>query len=745
MRALTVVAVVGIALITVGCQTTGSNGISSLTGGSGNGYTIFFDQGDDLSEKVEAKDWAGARSIFNAHVSYFQKNRDDAEVMTAARQLADNEVARLRPNAVSVTQSLSSVKAPIQQAQWAEVKNKIDGARNVRTEIAYSPVLKFFDRKPSELAKIDAELERITTLLKAGAGDAFGGYPVFVEADFFEKYPAEVDQVDTIRAASGAIVSRAERRSWRDVATFLKAYGESMDERTRKLFASVALSSRIGGKPDNLKAVIAAIRDVRAAGIDVGELENPKIGFIEVTSQTLLNEGQIEFPPAVEVDLPFPFQKASLDEALSDRQLKKFDYLVVLDVAVARTTRRVANQRPIESQYQSASKTERNPAYTRAQLDVQQAQQLQMQAKMQSAQGCPGCGLVPALLVAAVNAERENTADTAYQSAASRLTSTPETIEVPIYSDYRFNVANVQARKTLDMNYYVIDTGKRTMFKSTVTVEEREAFEIAYQLHDKDKNRKKHAASYNSEADATEWEKKPVSMQLSAILDHYVSKSGSARVLPALATLRKQMLADKNTALAAYKKQKFDARPLNDARFDSVVVVYNPEGKIGAGFFVAPDLVLTNYHVVEETQFMELKLYNGQETFGKVVKTDIRMDLALIRVQTRGKPVSFYDSNSLDLGATTEAIGHPKGLTFSVSRGVVSALRNLPSAQAPGGKDLLFIQTDAAINPGNSGGPLFLGNKVIGVNTQKLAQVDVEGLGFALHHSEVASFLAGEF
>ncbi len=665
--------------------------------------------------------------------------------MTAIGLLANNEATRLTPNAVTATQGLASIKSPVQASQWPDVKNKIDAAKNVRSEIANSKALMFLDRTHAEIPKIDAELKRVKSLLESQADEALSGYPVFSASDFFEKYPVEVDKAATIRAASGALVSRSERRPWQDIAMFLKAYGEGMDERTRKLFASVALTSRIGGKPDNLKDVIAAIRDVRAAGIEVGELESPRIGFIEVTSQTLLSEGQIEFPPAIDVDLPFPFQKAALDQALSEHQLKRFDYLVVLDVAVANTARRVANQRPVESEYQSGSKTERNPAYTKAQLDVQQAQQLQMQARMQAAQGCPGCGLIPALIVAAANAERAKNANAAYQGAASRLTSTSETIEVPIYSEYRFNVANVQARKTLDMNYYVIDTAKRTMFKSTVTVEEREAFDIAYQLHEKDKNRRKHAASFNSETDAADWEKKPVSMKLSAILDHYVANSGKARRLPALATLRKQMLADKNKALAAYRKQKFDARPLNDARFDSVVVVYNPDGGVGAGFFVAPDLVLTNYHVVDGKKFMELKLYDGRETFGKVAKTDVRMDLALIRVQTRGKPVAFYDSNSIDLGATTEAIGHPKGLTFSISRGVVSALRNLPSAQAPGGKDLLFIQTDAAINPGNSGGPLFLGNRVIGVNTQKLAQVEVEGLGFALHHSEIASFLAGDF
>ena len=747
MRSRTAVAIIvsGIALTTTGCQTTGSSGMSSLAGITGGEYSIFFDQGDDLREKVDAGDWAGARTVFTSHLSFFRENRDDANVMTAVRRLADNEATRLTPNAATSTKALQGIEAPIQQANWEEIRNKIDAARNVRSEIAGSPILVFVDYQHASVRTIDTELDRVAGLLKAEAADAFAGYPVFTDAEFFKKYPAEVDREQTIRSASRTLITKAERRSWQDVAGFLKAYDEDIDDQTRKLFASVALASRLGGEAHNLKDVVAGIRDVRAAGIEVGELDNPKIGFIEVTSQTLLNEGQIEFPPSVDVDLPFPFQKAALDQALSDRQLEKLDYLVVLDVAVARTARRVANRRPADSQYQSGIRTEPNPAYTRAQLDVQQAQQLQMQAKLQTAQGCPGCGLIPALLVAAANAEREKKANAAYQSAANRLTSTPQTRDVPIYSEYRFNVANVQARKTLDMNYYVIDTRNRTMFKSTVTVEEREAFEIAYQLHQNDRNRKKHAASYNSEEDAAEWEKKPVSIQLSAILDHYIANAGGAKPLPALATLRKQMLDDKNTALAAYKKQTFDARPLNDPRFDSVVVVYNPEGSIGAGFYVAPDLVLTNYHVVQDKKFMELKLYDGQETFGKVVKTDVRMDLALIRVQTRGKPVTFYESNSIDLGATTEAIGHPKGLTFSVSRGVVSAVRSLPSLQAPGGKDLLFIQTDAAINPGNSGGPLFLQNMVIGVNTQKLAQVEVEGLGFALHHAEVASFLAGGF
>jgi S1-C subfamily serine protease len=147
---------------------------------------------------------------------------------------------------------------------------------------------------------------------------------------------------------------------------------------------------------------------------------------------------------------------------------------------------------------------------------------------------------------------------------------------------------------------------------------------------------------------------------------------------------------------------------------------------------------------VEGVKFIEMKLHNGMETFGKVVKSDVRLDLALIKVQDRGVPVEFYDKNNLDLGSTVEAIGHPKGLTFTITRGVVSAVRKKKSVFAVGGKEVLFVQTDAAINPGNSGGPLFLGQKVIGVNNNKLVGGS-EGLGFAVHHSEVAQFMKESF
>jgi serine protease Do len=89
-----------------------------------------------------------------------------------------------------------------------------------------------------------------------------------------------------------------------------------------------------------------------------------------------------------------------------------------------------------------------------------------------------------------------------------------------------------------------------------------------------------------------------------------------------------------------------------------------------------------------------------------------------------------------------EALGHPKGRKFSLTKGWISAIRKENSTYSISSiPDVLFIQTDAAINPGNSGGPLFFEDKVVGVNTQGLHKDKSEGMNFAVHFSEVTKFL----
>lgn len=152
----------------------------------------------------------------------------------------------------------------------------------------------------------------------------------------------------------------------------------------------------------------------------------------------------------------------------------------------------------------------------------------------------------------------------------------------------------------------------------------------------------------------------------------------------------------------------------------------------GSGFIVSPDgYVLTNTHVVKDADQVTVTLTDRREFTAKVIGTDDRTDVALIKIEASGLPtVRIGDPAKVKVGNWVAAIGSPFGLENTVTAGIVSAKsRTLPSdAYVP------FIQTDVAVNPGNSGGPLFnTHGEVIGINSQIFSHTGgYQGLSFAI-------------
>jgi len=150
---------------------------------------------------------------------------------------------------------------------------------------------------------------------------------------------------------------------------------------------------------------------------------------------------------------------------------------------------------------------------------------------------------------------------------------------------------------------------------------------------------------------------------------------------------------------------------------------------LGSGFIISPDgYILTNAHVVDGADEVVVKLSDKRELKAKVVGSDKRTDVALIKIEADGLPsVRLGDPARLRVGEWVVAIGSPFGFESTVTAGIVSAKgRSLPQENF-----VPFIQTDVAINPGNSGGPLFnMNGKVIGINTAIIA--GGQGIGFAI-------------
>ncbi|MCX8509773.1 MAG: DegQ family serine endoprotease, partial [Rhodobacteraceae bacterium] len=159
---------------------------------------------------------------------------------------------------------------------------------------------------------------------------------------------------------------------------------------------------------------------------------------------------------------------------------------------------------------------------------------------------------------------------------------------------------------------------------------------------------------------------------------------------------------------------------------------------LGSGFVISEDgYIVTNNHVIEGADEIEIEFFSGQKLDAKLVGTDTKTDIALLKVES-DKPlpfVSFGDSDVMRVGDWVMAMGNPLGQGFSVSAGIISARnRELQGAYDD------FLQTDAAINRGNSGGPLFnLNGEVVGVNTAILSPNGGSiGIGFSMASNVVS-------
>ncbi len=153
---------------------------------------------------------------------------------------------------------------------------------------------------------------------------------------------------------------------------------------------------------------------------------------------------------------------------------------------------------------------------------------------------------------------------------------------------------------------------------------------------------------------------------------------------------------------------------------------------LGSGFIISSDgYVLTNHHVVKDADEIVVKFSDRRELLAKVIGSDARTDVALIKVEANNLPaVTIGEPNKLQVGEWVLAIGSPFGFEQSVTAGIVSA----KGRSLPGGNYVPFIQTDVAINPGNSGGPLFnMEGKVVGINSQIYSRTGgFMGLSFAI-------------
>lgn len=161
--------------------------------------------------------------------------------------------------------------------------------------------------------------------------------------------------------------------------------------------------------------------------------------------------------------------------------------------------------------------------------------------------------------------------------------------------------------------------------------------------------------------------------------------------------------------------------------------------------------IVTNNHVIADSDAVEVLLKDGTKVEAKLVGKDMWTDLAVLEVPAEKikKVAEFGDSDALTVGEPAIAIGSPLGTNYasSVTSGIISAKNRSVATDTNGdGKadwETTAIQTDAAINPGNSGGALInITGQVVGINSMKISEATVEGMGFAIPSNEVIDIIS---
>lgn len=734
-RLILLAAAAALAAVT-GCKTTESPGMGPTA--SGASYNLFYSPGDHMEELLRAGDLESASRLYERERRWFHGGGESREALLA--DLAGRLTTRFASAVEASQNGLDAIVWPADREQWADIKSKLEAADRTLVRIGEHELLRTPRYRPARVARLEQALASFEQRLEADAAQAFLEYPLGSGPSFVEAYPLKVELDRVLAQASWqGRLAGYDRAGLQSIA---RAYGALLPapmarELGLALYEAATAEGRLAGS-------LAAVSEARKLGIELDEVAQSRAVLVDVTSRSLTGKGAIEFPTSIVADLPFKTVTADLDGALAQPAAAGADVVVLVDIVYARTDRRIAKREEVQSEVQIGTQTVPNPAYAAAQIKVNEAmlqmQEAELRNTLNAYKPCYGLGCAVLGLGGIIG---EIAVGERLKEAKEELARTPPTLTEPVYAPYSYNRMTIEAAKVATVHYYVIDRQAGTYFRDTFDIRESKTFIVAYGLEAGDRHRASALKGTDDEEKVVEFESAPVEVKLSEILERFVGTSSSAEKLPDIDTIRSHVLADKNAAIAAEEARSYDvAVGQGDGRFDSVVVVYHPHGGLGSGFYVTGNIVLTNFHVIDKTRFVEIKLFDGLETTGKVIASDPRLDLALIKVERRGSPATFFTGRSLTLGDEVELIGHPDGFEFSITRGVVSAMREIESSRMPGGRKVRFIQTDAAANGGNSGGPMFLDGRVVGVTTWKLAAVDIEGLSFAVHYGEVLNFLA---
>ena len=725
---------------------------------------IFSTQMRELKSLISASKFDEAEKYFLDNSDYFEKRfGGDRPLTSEIKSLSEHVwLNRFESKVNTSLKSLSEIKALPPSSEWTRVNKLLDDADSLASILENHRLLNLASLGQPKALEIKKQRRRVIDISDQQRSSVVLSMAeeVLKSAKHSEAYikPLKILNADFVNSNEFQGLALAKIKQENSPETSMKE--------AKRLEAYLSIPSKKEVDAFYAGLVRNMLQSDGVITLDeistLGKFKTPfrtsedllnnvaRVGYVDLTSASFKNRNIFDFQIAFKKDVEIDFTPAS-EATFKSENLSGFDFLFVTDLTAAKVAREFKSKEEVRSRYKSGSRQVPNPHYVSAMSGYQTAMAEFQRAQINSAipKACQGWGCV---LQGLADGMGTAAARSGVEKATQNLANTPQNISIDVFSEYSYQSVEISTTKAATVNYYVIDVKGKKVLRNDFQINDQERFTVAYNVREDDPDSSAISKRFKTESEVADWEKRPVSVPLSSLFGSDGLKSatteqfkGVQAFLKTLNTRTYASVAPKHTSAATQSSSPVIQSSANsgdtiaDERFDSIVIIRNSQA-IGTGFYVTPDLILTAYHVVEGGALAELTFYDGTKSYGRVVDHDVRLDLALIRPQTTGKPLKIH-IGPLRLGETVEAIGHPRGYEFTITRGVISALRKQRSANIASGNLVEFVQTDTPISPGNSGGPLMLRNEVIGVNDLGRVDKGSQNLNFSVSHNEIRNYL----
>jgi serine protease Do len=317
------------------CQTTGV-ALNEVT------YNPFFTPADHIEQLIKEGKLQDADSVFDLQRDFFTPKKSNQETKEGGQKtdnpfafllaspntdkpakpvtekLADAITKEISPRAEEAIQNLpKSEDWPLKISEWKSVENAIDQANLAVKEFEVYKVFNEPKRRPKIFTDLRDQLSALRQTINQSKGGLFEKHSLLDGLNFFVHFPIKSGLEEFSKEKQDLWLSKIEGLHADQLATVFKDYkpwlNAELQQRMGVLHFKSTLSAKSKSTKSNLRQIIAAVKATKETGMPLDKVPGFKIAFIEVTSKTLLKEGQIDFPSTVDVDLPVETTKADLD------------------------------------------------------------------------------------------------------------------------------------------------------------------------------------------------------------------------------------------------------------------------------------------------------------------------------------------------------------------------------------------------------------------------------------------------